>query len=64
MTSQSSEETLAFTDTAKSQFVEMEPVTHNPQTSLSFLRSYKLFTKPSKKIQEFPNKLHHLFSIA
>ncbi|XDA90335.1 hypothetical protein R6Z07F_019928 [Ovis aries] len=35
MTSQSSEETLAFTDTAKSQFVEMEPVTHNPQTSLS-----------------------------
>ncbi|XP_055249921.1 serine/threonine-protein kinase WNK3 [Moschus berezovskii] len=35
MTSQSSEEALAFTETAKSQLVEMEPVTHNPQTSLS-----------------------------
>ncbi|KAM9669326.1 serine/threonine-protein kinase WNK3 [Dama dama] len=35
MTSQSTEEALAFTETAKSQLIEMEPVTHNPQTSLS-----------------------------
>ncbi|XP_068389953.1 serine/threonine-protein kinase WNK3 isoform X1 [Eschrichtius robustus] len=35
MTSQRSEEALAFTETAKSQLVEMEPATHNPQTSLS-----------------------------
>ncbi|XP_057574504.1 serine/threonine-protein kinase WNK3 [Hippopotamus amphibius kiboko] len=35
MTSQSSEEALAFTETTKSQLVEMEPATHNPQTSLS-----------------------------
>ncbi|XP_008709053.2 serine/threonine-protein kinase WNK3 isoform X2 [Ursus maritimus] len=35
MTTQSSEEALAFTDRAKSQLVEMEPSTHNPQTSLS-----------------------------
>ncbi|XP_059767830.1 serine/threonine-protein kinase WNK3 isoform X1 [Balaenoptera ricei] len=35
MTSQPSEEALAFTETAKSQLVEMEPATHNPQTSLS-----------------------------
>ncbi|XP_065771579.1 serine/threonine-protein kinase WNK3 [Muntiacus reevesi] len=35
MTIQSTEEALAFTETAKSQLIEMEPVTHNPQTSLS-----------------------------
>ncbi|XP_034505217.1 serine/threonine-protein kinase WNK3 isoform X1 [Ailuropoda melanoleuca] len=35
MTTHSSEEALAFTDRAKSQLVEMEPSTHNPQTSLS-----------------------------
>ncbi|XP_058905718.1 serine/threonine-protein kinase WNK3 isoform X2 [Kogia breviceps] len=35
MTSQPSEEALAFTETAKSQLVEMEPATHNPKTSLS-----------------------------
>ncbi|KAB1252887.1 Serine/threonine-protein kinase WNK3 [Camelus dromedarius] len=35
MTSQSSEEALPFTETAKSQLVEMEPTIHKPQTSLS-----------------------------
>ncbi|XP_065756815.1 serine/threonine-protein kinase WNK3 isoform X1 [Phocoena phocoena] len=35
MTSQPSEEALAFTKTAKSQLVEMEPATHNLQPSLS-----------------------------
>uniref|UniRef100_A0A8C0TFR2 Serine/threonine-protein kinase WNK3 n=1 Tax=Canis lupus familiaris TaxID=9615 RepID=A0A8C0TFR2_CANLF len=34
LTTHSSEEVLAFTDMAKSQLVEMEPATHNPQTSL------------------------------
>ncbi|CAI9180467.1 unnamed protein product [Rangifer tarandus platyrhynchus] len=35
VTSQSTEEALAFTETAKSQLIEMEPVTNNPQTSVS-----------------------------
>ncbi|XP_007446539.1 PREDICTED: serine/threonine-protein kinase WNK3 isoform X2 [Lipotes vexillifer] len=35
MTSQPSEEASGFTKTAKSQLVEMEPATHNPQPSLS-----------------------------
>uniref|UniRef100_A0A8D0MYC9 non-specific serine/threonine protein kinase n=1 Tax=Sus scrofa TaxID=9823 RepID=A0A8D0MYC9_PIG len=34
-TSQSSEEAVALTETTKSQLVEMEPATHNPQTSFS-----------------------------
>ncbi|XP_069319849.1 serine/threonine-protein kinase WNK3 isoform X2 [Eulemur rufifrons] len=34
-TNHSSEETLAFTEQAKSQLVEMEPATHNLQTSFS-----------------------------
>nr|XP_012638177.1 serine/threonine-protein kinase WNK3 isoform X2 [Microcebus murinus] len=35
MTNHSSEETLVFTETAKSQLVEMEPAIHNPQISFS-----------------------------
>nr|KAF6493228.1 WNK lysine deficient protein kinase 3 [Molossus molossus] len=35
MTSHSSEEALAFIETAKVQLVEMEPATHNPQTLFS-----------------------------
>ncbi|XP_016070668.1 PREDICTED: serine/threonine-protein kinase WNK3 [Miniopterus natalensis] len=35
MTSHSSEEAQAFTETAKAQLVEMEPAVHNPQTLLS-----------------------------
>uniref|UniRef100_A0A8C3VW30 Serine/threonine-protein kinase WNK3 n=1 Tax=Catagonus wagneri TaxID=51154 RepID=A0A8C3VW30_9CETA len=35
MASHSTEEALAFTETAKSQLVEMEPAAHNPQTSFS-----------------------------
>nr|XP_019566399.1 PREDICTED: serine/threonine-protein kinase WNK3 [Rhinolophus sinicus] len=35
MTSHSSEEALAFTETTKAQLVEMEPATHNPQTLFS-----------------------------
>ncbi|XP_059943346.1 serine/threonine-protein kinase WNK3 [Mesoplodon densirostris] len=46
MTSQPSEEALAFTKTAKSQLVEMEPATHNPQTSL-----------PSQKLQALQETL-------
>ncbi|KAL2768694.1 serine/threonine-protein kinase WNK3 isoform 2 [Daubentonia madagascariensis] len=34
-TNHSSEETLVFTETAKSQLVEMEPAAHSPQTSFS-----------------------------
>uniref|UniRef100_A0A8C8YFQ8 Serine/threonine-protein kinase WNK3 n=1 Tax=Prolemur simus TaxID=1328070 RepID=A0A8C8YFQ8_PROSS len=34
-TNHSSEETLAFTEQAKSKLVEMEPAMHNPQTSFS-----------------------------
>lgn len=35
MTSHSSEEALAFTETTKAQLVEMKPATHNPQTLFS-----------------------------
>lgn len=35
MTSHSSEEALAFTETTKAQLVEMEPAMHNPQTLFS-----------------------------
>ena len=34
VTSQATKEALAFTETAKSQLIEMEPVTNNPQVSL------------------------------
>ncbi|XP_005339837.2 serine/threonine-protein kinase WNK3 isoform X4 [Ictidomys tridecemlineatus] len=35
ISNQSSEEALAFSETAKSQLVEVEPAVHNPQTSVS-----------------------------
>ncbi|XP_048652612.1 serine/threonine-protein kinase WNK3 [Marmota marmota marmota] len=35
ISNQSSEEALAFSETAKSQLVEVEPAMHNPQTSVS-----------------------------
>ncbi|KAM5221906.1 serine/threonine-protein kinase WNK3 isoform 2-T2 [Ctenodactylus gundi] len=64
MTKQSSEETLAFTAGAKSQLVEVEPATHNPQTSVS---SQKLQTlhETYKEVKGIPKQSKNLpFSTA
>ncbi|XP_066105141.1 serine/threonine-protein kinase WNK3 [Saccopteryx bilineata] len=52
ITSHSSEEALAFTETSKAQLVEMEPATHNPPTLFSPQKSQVLHAtfKELKKI--------------
>ncbi|XP_049728530.1 serine/threonine-protein kinase WNK3 isoform X1 [Elephas maximus indicus] len=43
MANHSNEETLVFTETEKSQLIEMEPAVHNPQTSFSFQKLQALY---------------------
>ncbi|XP_073920209.1 serine/threonine-protein kinase WNK3 isoform X4 [Castor canadensis] len=54
MTNQSSEDALVFTETAKSQLVEVEPAGHSPQTSVSSQKSQTLHEtfKEDKEIPE------------
>ncbi|XP_037676739.1 serine/threonine-protein kinase WNK3-like [Choloepus didactylus] len=55
ITSHSSEETIVFTETAKSQLVEMEPATHNPQTSFSS-QKLRALPKTFKKDEGIPKQ--------
>ncbi|XP_023395107.2 serine/threonine-protein kinase WNK3-like [Loxodonta africana] len=43
MANHSNEETLVFTETEKSQLIEMEPAVHSPQTSFSFQKLQALY---------------------
>ncbi|XP_023982670.1 serine/threonine-protein kinase WNK3 [Physeter macrocephalus] len=63
MTSQPSEEALAFTETAKSQLVEMEPATHNPKTSLSSQKLQAL-QKTFKEDKRIPKQADNFSSFS
>ncbi|KAM8753266.1 serine/threonine-protein kinase WNK3 [Rhynchonycteris naso] len=55
ITSHSSEEALAFTETSKAQLVEMEPATHNPPTLFSPQKSQALH-ETFKEVKKIPKQ--------
>lgn len=63
MTSHSSEEALASTETAKVQLVEMEPATHNPQTLCS-LQKLQTLHETFKEDKGIPKQANNFSSFS
>ncbi|XP_004713177.1 serine/threonine-protein kinase WNK3 [Echinops telfairi] len=63
MTNHSNEDTLIFTEAAKSQFIELEPDMHNPQTSFS-PQKLQVFLETTKEDKGIPKRGDNILSFS